>query len=76
MRCTDECNVNLRVGTKVQHCTACHQDFSGDGVGEKHRYWLGRERRCLTVSEMEDKGMQLNPRGVWTGGGENPFSLR
>jgi hypothetical protein len=45
-------------GTTVEHCTACHQTFSGTTTGDKHRVGAHGvtqgpdRRRCLTVPEM------------------------
>ena len=58
-------------GGRMQHCPACHQTFTGESAGEKHR--TGKHgvtegphaRRCLTVAEMLDAGMAQNTRGRW-----------
>ena len=61
-------------------CGACGEDFSGDGMFDRHRvgvhaysYSEGarmeppREdgRRCLGVEEMRARGWRLNERGQW-----------
>ena len=58
-------------GFKLEHCPGCHQSFTGTAAGDMHRVGdhdlsqgPGR-RRCLTISEMEAKGMAQNGRGVW-----------
>ena len=65
-------------GLRIQHCTACHETFTGTASGDMHR--VGRydttagpdRRRCLTTEEMGDKGMTLNKRGQWTTGAPSP----
>lgn len=67
-------------GLRMEHCTACHETFSGTTAGDKHRVgehhiWVGQSRRrCLTPDEMRDKGMAQNARGVWTNGGTSPWA--
>ena len=62
-------------GHRIEHCTACHETFTGTGSGDKHRTGdhavdIGPERRrCLTPDEMRGKGMATNQRGQWTLGG-------
>jgi hypothetical protein len=64
----------------MEHCTVCHQTFSGTTAGDRHRVgdhavFVGPDRRrCLSADEMRAKGMEQNARGVWTNGGINPFS--
>lgn len=58
-------------GLSPQHCSGCHETFSGTGTGDAHR--VGRHgvktgsdrRRCLSIEEMEAKGLVLNERGIW-----------
>lgn len=64
-------------GKRLEHCTVCHQTFTGTGAGDKHRvgdYWPN-ERRCLSGDEMRAKGMRQNDRGHWNLGGTSPWSL-
>lgn len=64
--CTDQC-VSPKVGQTFQHCKVCHQSFGGTVAGDMHRVGKhGVDRRCLTASEMEGKGLHLNSRGVWS----------
>jgi hypothetical protein len=64
----------------MEHCTACHETFSGTTAGDRHRVGehsipIGpNRRRCLTPDEMRDKGMSQNVRGVWGNGGESPWA--
>lgn len=49
-------------------CPTCHQYFNSTGAFEKHRTGtFGVNRRCMTPSEMEAKGMFLKPDGFWIG---------
>lgn len=58
-------------GFRIEHCTVCHQTFTGTQSGDMHRvgpHWPIGQRRCLTPAEMETKGMRRNARGRWTTG--------
>lgn len=61
-------------GLRIEHCTQCHQTFTGSTAGDMHRtgdHAISEgpdRRRCLTVQEMAEKGMAPNERGVWTTG--------
>ena len=52
-------------------CPACWEVFSGTSAGDmhrvgKHHIFAGPERRrCLSVAEMEARGMARDKRGVW-----------
>jgi hypothetical protein len=67
-------------GLRIEHCTACHETFSGTTSGDRHRvgdsaiYSGPDRRRCLTPDEMREKGMTQNARGVWTNGGTSPWA--
>lgn len=62
------------IGYRPEHCTVCHETFAGTVAGDMHR--VGdhgvktgpNRRRCLTVDEMEAKGMKLGKLGYWTTG--------
>lgn len=64
-------------GLRIEHCTVCHQTFTGATSGDMHRtgdHAINEgpdRRRCLTVDEMVEKGMAQNDRGVWTTGRNN-----
>lgn len=52
----------------AEHCPACCETFNSGLAGDRHRAgnWTeGSPRRCLTVAEMREKGMDLNSRGLW-----------
>ena len=67
-------------GLRLEHCTECHQTFTGTTAGDKHRtgkhdVWTGPERRrCRTADEMRDLGMRQNDRGHWGMGGTSPWA--
>lgn len=67
-------------GLRIEHCTACHETFTGTTSGDRHRvgdhaiYVGPKRRRCLTPDEMRDKGMAQNARGQWTNGGTSPWA--
>jgi hypothetical protein len=54
-------------GKRIEHCTVCHQTFTGTKAGDKHRTgtYVPLARRCLTADEMRAKGMAQNQRGQW-----------
>lgn len=61
-------------GYRIEHCTLCHQTFSGTSIGDAHRvgpYESPEQRRCLTADEMAALGLwvETNPYGtdVWHG---------
>lgn len=62
-------------GYRPEHCTVCHETFTSTRSGDMHRTGDHgvkegpSRRRCLTVDEMEAKGMQRNKLGYWTIGG-------
>lgn len=45
-------------GTRAEHCTVCHETFSGATSGDKHR----RNGACLDPTEI---GLHLDGKGVW-----------
>jgi hypothetical protein len=62
-------------GKRLEHCTACHETFTGTSAGDRHRTgaYFPLERRCLTSDEMRAKGMAQNKHGHWGNGGESPW---
>lgn len=47
-------------------CPTCRLYFNSTHAFEKHRTGTyGIDRRCLTVPEMEAKGMTINKDGFW-----------
>lgn len=67
-------------GYRIEHCTECHETFTGTTSGDKHRtgdhaiMWGPERRRCLTPDEMRKRGMEQNARGQWTNGGTSPWA--
>jgi hypothetical protein len=68
-----KCNAHW-TGLRIEHCTVCHQTFTGATAGDMHRtgdhsvFEGDDRRRCLTAVEMREKGMVRNDRGIWTTG--------
>lgn len=65
----------IKLGTSRNQCTACLEYFGSDKAFDRHRTgkfarpgeWKGT-RRCMTPAEMEAKGMERRPPGVWITG--------
>ena len=54
-------------GDKCQ-CPACKLYFNSTAAFDKHRvgrYGVEGERRCMTVQEMSERGMEVNAKGYW-----------
>jgi hypothetical protein len=61
-RCNSNC-VKPNYGTRIEHCTVCHESFSTTRNGDAHRKGRhGFERHCLPP---ESVGLVRNVRGVW-----------
>lgn len=61
-------------GFRVEHCTVCHQTFSGETTGMAHRvgpYDQPGQRRCLDADELKALGLwaETNQYGtdIWHG---------
>ena len=55
-----------RPGLRRCVCASCQESFSSVTAFEKHR--IGRhdkDRRCLGVGEMYEKGLRENDEGYW-----------
>lgn len=67
-------------GYRAEHCPECHETFTGATSGDIHR--VGRHgvtdgadrRRCLTVVEMEARGMGQTKLVYWTSGNTPRFA--
>jgi hypothetical protein len=46
-------------------CSVCLLYFNSTAAFDKHRTGDWLDRRCLSISEMEAKGMALNARSFW-----------
>lgn len=58
--------LDLPVGSNVAHCTACGETFNSVYPFDLHRIGeFGKDRRCLTVLEMQERGWVKNKRGLW-----------
>ena len=55
----------LPQGTNYCKCPTCDAYFTGEYPFRLHRVGVLADRRCLSVSEMADKGMSLNAKGYW-----------
>lgn len=70
------------VGYKPEHCPECHETFGGTHTGDLHRAGphgvaVGtNRRRCLTLAELEAKGLVQNSRSYWIRRAELPDSPR
>lgn len=64
--CAERECATLRPGARAQHCTACHETFTGTASGDEHRVGPFPDgRRCLTPDEMRAKGMRQGRTGMW-----------
>ena len=76
------CTCNGFGGLRTEHCTVCHETFTGTSSGDKHRVGdfnpgdKNYPRRCLSADEMRAKGMEQNARGQWTNGGASPWASK
>lgn len=55
---------------RAEHCPACHETFSGQKAGDRHRVgsFLGRHgRRCIPAYLLRTTGLVLDSRGIWAG---------
>ncbi len=56
----------MKLGSSRNQCGACHQYFNSNTVFERHRIGEhGKDRRCMTMTEMEAKGWLKNKDGFW-----------
>ena len=73
----DKCGASWS-GHRIEHCTACCHTFTGTTAGDLHRVGdhavsVGpNRRRCLTVEEMEARGMARNSKGHWMSAAGRP----
>jgi hypothetical protein len=53
-------------GNRCQ-CPTCAEYFNGVQPFDKHRVGdIGKDRRCLTVAEMQARGWMRSPAGFWS----------
>lgn len=58
-------------GLKAEHCTGCHETFSGTAAGDRHRKGPGDDRHCVDPASV---GLHRDARGVWRGDGSSPHA--
>lgn len=53
--------------TDICKCSVCGLLFNSTSAFDKHRVGshMPDERRCLSVTEMREKGMEINAKGRW-----------
>lgn len=73
MKTTCRCGATW-AGKRIEHCTACHETFTGTTAGDAHRTGPFADRRCLTPDEMAAKGLGRNVRGHWGSAGGSPWA--
>jgi len=50
------------------HCSGCHRQFKNENVFSLHRRGMGKFRDCMTIAEMESKGMVFDEvKNRWGG---------
>jgi hypothetical protein len=56
----------MKLSGDRNQCPGCGEFFNSTFAFDKHRTGaFGKDRRCLTVAEMQDKGMDRNAAGFW-----------
>jgi len=49
-------------GYRAEHCTICHETFSGTTAGDKHRQGPFTARICAPPDSV---GLHRDPQGIW-----------
>ena len=50
------------------HCSGCHRQFKNENVFSMHRRGTGKLRECMTIAEMEAKGLVFDKvKNRWGG---------
>lgn len=66
--CTQECS-RLKLTTRRNHCSTCHEFFNSNSAFDMHRTGSFDNsqdpRRCRTQAEMLEIGMDVNQDGYW-----------
>lgn len=58
-------------------CCGCGEYFNSSAAFDKHRHGdFGKDRRCRTVEEMREKGMDKNAAGFWVTALNPQFSAK
>jgi hypothetical protein len=56
----------MKLSGDRNQCPGCGEFFNSTFAFDKHRTGaFGKDRRCLTAEEMQDKGMGRNAAGFW-----------
>ena len=55
----------MKVGNTRCQCADCKEYFNSVAAFDKHRTGKWEARRCMSVDEMESKGMAKNNDGYW-----------
>jgi hypothetical protein len=57
---------NLKLTGDRNQCPGCGEHFNSTFAFEKHRMGeFGKDRRCRTAEEMQERGMSKNAAGFW-----------
>jgi hypothetical protein len=54
------------------HCSGCHRQFKNENVFSMHRRGTGKFRDCMTIPEMEAKGLVFDKAKKRWGGKPDP----
>jgi hypothetical protein len=57
--------MKLPVGSDVCKCSGCGKYFNSTAAFDKHRHGRAEDRRCYSIDEMRERGMDVNARGRW-----------
>ena len=58
----------MKLSGDRNQCRGCSEFFNSTRAFDKHREGQhGQDRRCLTPTEMQEKGMAKNAAGFWVG---------
>jgi hypothetical protein len=61
-----ECDMKAKVSGDRNQCAGCEKLFNSTAAFDKHRIGeFGKDRRCATEQEMEQKKMAVNAAGYW-----------
>lgn len=67
----------IKLTGQKSFCTACGELFNSVCAFDRHRCGrFGHDRRCRSVTEMRERGMERNAKGFWTTGARPGFPQR
>lgn len=56
----------MKLTGQRNECPSCGELFRSNAAFDKHRIGqFGKDRRCMTVEEMQAHGMAKNTAGLW-----------